>query len=128
MSCRTVAEKKWIQSNLLLECSSENLKKSFAIALPILIIQIGVPLIILSIIYKKFKKGDFKSKESISSFTKNYGYFFLDYSDKCYYWEFVRIFQKVLIICFLIIFRDNSILKGMFTLAFILLYGFLTYR
>ena len=39
----------------------------------------------------------------------------------------MRIFQKLLIITVIVIFRDNEILKGMLTLVFIMVYGVLTY-
>jgi hypothetical protein len=63
--------------------------------------QILIPLILLfAIDYIKKKYGIIK-KDSISRFSKNFSYFFLDYDEKYYYWEFIRIFQKIIIIAVL---------------------------
>jgi hypothetical protein len=53
----------WMQSNLLKECSSENQKKYGMVAIPVLTFEIIVPLIFLSLLVKKFREGNFKSKD-----------------------------------------------------------------
>jgi hypothetical protein len=85
-----LAGKTYLASDLTLECTLSNRKIAIAVGVPILLFQILVPLFIFIALYYK-KRHNQINKESISRFSKNFGYFYLDYSEKCYYWEFVRI-------------------------------------
>ena len=60
---------------------------SYGIGIPILIFEVGIIFLFVYIMKKSYK-----SRRTSKRFENNFGYFYLDYSDKCYYWEFVRIF------------------------------------
>lgn len=128
ITCSRLAGRYWKQSNLVLECLPENRRISQGIAISILLFEILLPLALLAVLVNRFKKSRVRSFDEVSLFTKNFGYIFLGYSVRCYYWEFVRIAQKVAIIAVIITFNDQELLKGLFTLFFIILYGLLTYN
>jgi hypothetical protein len=71
--------------------------------IPILVTQIVLPLIVFLVLLLNKRKHSIE-KEKLSSFSKNFSYFYMDYSSDCYYWEFIRMFQRFLIILFLILF------------------------
>ena len=127
ISCKTLAGRRWKQSNLLQECDEENLRTSYLIAVPVLVLQLATPIVFLLVVLRKFRSGYAKSKENVSLFNKNFGFFFLDYSDRCYYWEFIRILQMISFISIIIIF-DNQLLKGIFILIVTLIYGYYAFR
>ena len=39
--------------------------------------------------------------------TKVFVYFYIDYNESVYYWEFTKIFKRILLIVILIVFIDN---------------------
>lgn len=71
------------------ECTIKNLNELIPISIIILSIEIVIPFIFLAILIKYRKKHKKTNLQAINSFTTNFGYFFLDYSEKCFYWEFV---------------------------------------
>jgi hypothetical protein len=78
-----------LTTDLTIECTTENKKQTFNMGLPILLFQVLFPLgMFLALLWKKRKNKI--NKEEITTFSKNFGYFYMDYSEKCYYWEFVR--------------------------------------
>jgi hypothetical protein len=129
LKCKEIYDgNEFISSDLTTNCAeSKEYWIFFAIAFSSLIIQIGIPIFILILLVHHKKKSSI-NKEAISFFSKNFGYFYLDYSSKCYFWEFVRIFQKFLIISVLMWFSDQEISKGLFIILIILTYGFLTFK
>ena len=55
--------------------------------------------------------GNKKGKLNSVFFKNSWGYFYNEYHARCYYWEFVKIFQKELIIIILIFYTDDVIVK-----------------
>ena len=80
--------------------------RSLQFALPVLIVQLSLPLLLWVKLVQKFRSGAYRGKDRLSEFNKNYSYFFLDYSEPCYYWEFIWIFQKISFIFVIIAFTS----------------------
>lgn len=101
-------------------CSGENKRVYYKWAFPILFFEILVPLVILYRLYKEFRNDkECIHYKTITKFTKNYGYFFFDYKRECYFWEFIRISQRILMIGILIILSDYEILKAVMILSIV---------
>ncbi len=58
----------------------------------------------------------------ISKIKYQLGYFYLGYKDKCFYWEFVRIAQRILIISVFQFFYDYDSQKSFFVV--LIIYGY----
>ena len=66
--------------------------------MPIILIEFSIPIIILFILKKGNEKNLANLPFEISLFKYAFGYFYLDYKDSCYYWEFVRMMERFLIV------------------------------
>jgi len=59
----------------------------------------------------------------ISSFKYQMGYLYLGYKESKYYWEFIRIFQRILIMSTFLIFFDFNSQKGCIVALILLVYA-----
>lgn len=55
LTCKEIAGKKWIYSNLNLECTPENSRVYYKWAFPILFFELMMPLVILYVLHKELR-------------------------------------------------------------------------
>ncbi|CAG9309797.1 unnamed protein product [Blepharisma stoltei] len=85
----------WLVSNMDIRCwNSNHIFYILLVALPSIIVWgIGIPAICLM--------GLMKNRRNLNDLgvRLKFGFFFNGYSGKCYYWEFVILYRKILVIC-----------------------------
>ncbi|KAL4475170.1 hypothetical protein ABPG74_001866 [Tetrahymena malaccensis] len=120
INCRKIGQIKYIQYNSLYQCfTNEYYKWSLALVLPIVLtFSIIIPLFIFLMIKQSQKS---KRKQN----TKKYILMTSEYKDKFWYWEFIKMYMKLFIMCCLVFYQydiPNKILCIFFILCF---YGIL---
>ncbi|CAI2374797.1 unnamed protein product [Moneuplotes crassus] len=98
--------------NMDLGCySSEHIKYCALLSLPILVVWvISMPILAFILLYKHRKAEDhYRFKEYLLILYQGL-------TPECFYWEFVNIFRKFLILCCLLIDNDYRILLSLFVL------------
>ncbi|EWS74812.1 transmembrane protein, putative (macronuclear) [Tetrahymena thermophila SB210] len=121
LSCRQIGNNRYIQYNVLYTCyTDEHIQWSLSLILPILLI---ITLIIPGFMMYKV----YKSKDSILQ-RKNYMFIIGEYEmndkRKVWYWEFIKMYMKLIIMSILIIYEYSIPNKILFTLLVVALYGF----
>ncbi|KAL4468669.1 hypothetical protein ABPG74_005172 [Tetrahymena malaccensis] len=117
LTCRTIGDKQYFTEDLQIECYQSDYQQfQQYIGIPLLVFWIIFPAIIFLQICKKSKNLDF------SSTIFRYGYFFIEYKKSKYYWEFVRIYLKVLIVIFFTLNNGNQQLSYMIIVIFKVIY------
>ena len=120
-SCRTIEDKgEWLNENLDIECWSEDhTLYAYTVALPSIIIWgIGTPTLLLLVMIKNRKKiTTIKNK-------LRFGFLFNGYRKKTFYWEFVILYRKILIICLIVFAANYSTQVKALTVLFLLLISF----
>ncbi|KAL4450252.1 hypothetical protein ABPG74_008958 [Tetrahymena malaccensis] len=97
ISCRKIGSKSYQQINYLISCNDESYNLfSLYFILPNLIFWLLSPSIILLIL--RYKKGKDIQKLNYCTTKYMFGYFYLEYKTKFYYWEFVRIYFKIVFV------------------------------
>jgi len=66
-----------------------------------------------------------KAQLALISMRLRWGYLYNEYKQSAYFWEFVKISTKVLIIISLSLYDDFIVIKGIFIYLFIIIYGLL---
>ena len=80
--------------NVAYECDSTFLYYALLLILPsIIVFLIGVPSIFFGILYAN--RNNLKNEKIVLK----YGYLLKEYKYSAYYWEFVKMMQRMLIIC-----------------------------
>jgi len=103
LSCKQIESGEyWLVNNLDIRCwDDEHMFYVFSVVIPSIIAWgIGIPAVSLFFIWRMRKKLD-----SISARLR-FGFLFNGYRRKCYYWEFVILYRKILI-CTISIFLGN---------------------
>ena len=78
--------------NVAYECDSSFYHYALALILPsIIVLLIGVPLIFVVILY--LNRNNLKNKKVVLK----YGYLLKEYKQSAYFWEFVKMMQRMLI-------------------------------
>ncbi|EAR85092.2 transmembrane protein, putative (macronuclear) [Tetrahymena thermophila SB210] len=118
MSCRSIDNKLYIQSDISYECYTDIHKKYIAIVcLPGLILwAFIIPLIIL--------KNLIQNRDNLDNATirLKYGFLYQDYKNKHFYWEFVRIYTKMAVVAVLSFYGDPYTNKLVIILCMFLIY------
>lgn len=57
------------------------------------------------------------------SVLKKWGFFYHEYNEKSYLWEFVKIFEKELVIISLTYYENQIVIKGLIVFLIIFIYG-----
>ncbi|EWS74813.1 transmembrane protein, putative (macronuclear) [Tetrahymena thermophila SB210] len=121
LSCRSIGDHRYIQYNVLYTCyTDEHILWSLSLILPILlIISVIIPGFMMYKVYK--------SKDSILK-RKNYMFIIGEYDmsekRKIWYWEFLKMYMKLLIMSILIIYEYSIPNKILLILLIVVLYGF----
>lgn len=59
---------------------------------------------------------------------KKWGYFYNEYTKGAYLWEFVKIFEKELVIIGLTYYEDKIVIKGLIVFLIVFFYGAFSYE
>ena len=118
LSCKTVTGKNYVKMDLAYECyTAEHLFFSFFISIPALLIWTFI--IPLFILYKLYKARNYLN--NIDNRIK-YGFLYSEYKPKAFYWEFAKMYEKMIITIFLSFFETQTDIKGMMILLSIFIY------
>ncbi|EAR96614.2 transmembrane protein, putative (macronuclear) [Tetrahymena thermophila SB210] len=122
LSCRNIGDKSYILSNVSFECyTSQHIKYILAIVLPLLIIWLFILPITLFVLLKKNQDQLESTKIKLK-----YGFLYIEYKNQAFYWEFVKMVEKITIILSLNFYSQMIIIKGILVFLSITLYGILT--
>ncbi|KAL4430442.1 hypothetical protein ABPG74_013292 [Tetrahymena malaccensis] len=118
MSCRKIDQKLYIQADVSFECyTGQHIKYIFLICFPgFLLWGFIIPIYIL----KKMIK--YQDQLDHSHVRMRFGFLYQDYKRKHFYWEFVRSYMKVLIVCVYSFYGDPYTNKLIFALIICIFY------
>ncbi|EAS07146.2 transmembrane protein, putative (macronuclear) [Tetrahymena thermophila SB210] len=123
LSCRQVGQNQYILANMNHQCFTETYNfYSQILVIPSLIVWVIIfPMILFIQIYIS------KKKFSLNNIQVNlkYGFLYQEYKESAYYWEFVKIIQKTVIIIVLNFYSQALIVKGSLVYIVILFYQLL---
>lgn len=89
---------------------------NLSISLPLLLLMILLPLAIL----RKLKQS--KNKLNKIDIFLNYSFYYSEYRNACYYWEFIKIYLKIILFLCLNIFYDQPVIFGVLFSITIIIY------
>ncbi|KAL4499751.1 hypothetical protein ABPG72_017291 [Tetrahymena utriculariae] len=117
LTCTKIGSEHYVTSDLTIKCGDQNyntLTKSLAI--PLIIAWSLAPLIILFYLRKR-------SQSLQTCFTIFYfGYYYQEYKEQFYYWEFIRIYLRVIIVVTFTLTSQSLLLSFQIALLFLFLY------
>ncbi|EAR84930.2 transmembrane protein, putative (macronuclear) [Tetrahymena thermophila SB210] len=122
MSCRTIGDTNYILSNVAFECyTQQHIKYLLIILLPFFILWILVlPILLFTILRVNKQKLDDPQVKI------KYGFLYHEYKQKGYYWEFVKMIQKIIIIVLLNFYSQQIYIKGLLVYIVIAAYGIIS--
>ncbi|EAR91481.2 transmembrane protein, putative (macronuclear) [Tetrahymena thermophila SB210] len=121
-SCVQIGDNKYILANFSYQCyaDEEYYKYTYYLVFPCLIIWIVVfPVALFLILFlnkKRLQKLNLELK---------YGFIYKEYKINAYFWEFVKMFIKIIIILCLNFYSQSTQVKGNLILVSIIFYGYL---
>ncbi|EWS75587.1 transmembrane protein, putative (macronuclear) [Tetrahymena thermophila SB210] len=122
LSCRQIGDTKYILSNVSFVCYTEqHFYYAFVLLLPLLLMWVVILPLILFLALKRNKKN----LESIQIKLK-YGFLYKEYQNYAYYWEFVKMAVKLVIILALNFYSQSIVTKGVLVFIVITAYGILS--
>ncbi|KAL4492983.1 hypothetical protein ABPG72_020762 [Tetrahymena utriculariae] len=123
-SCRTIGDAEYVKANVSLECySTEHINYLIKLILPVLLIWVFIiPLLFFAKLYINRNQIYYKS-----SLKYAFGYLYQEYQPNAYLWEFVKMFEKVMIIIFVNIYESDVKVKGVLSFMCIVIYLILSY-
>ena len=121
LSCQMVANTPYVKADLAYECyTEEHTFYSLTFSLPALLVwAFFLPFIIFYGLYKARHHLEF------IEYKIKYGFLYNEYKQRTFYWEFVKMIEKLCITVFLGFFDSQKILKGMLILMTIFFYFWL---
>ncbi|EWS76011.1 transmembrane protein, putative (macronuclear) [Tetrahymena thermophila SB210] len=126
LSCRQIGDLKYNSIKLTLLCNDSTYSQfKFSFILPMLLLWILSPLIILVILLKY----NLKKKQMHFCTTKyKYGYFYIEYKKQYCYWEFIRIYYRIVIVITVTLFENLQVLMYLLCVIIIFIYIFFAQR
>ncbi|EWS76085.1 transmembrane protein, putative (macronuclear) [Tetrahymena thermophila SB210] len=121
LSCRQIGDTLYILNNTTYECNTKSYKfYSISFVLPFLILWVLIlPLLLLIYILKN------KVKLDNLSINMRFGFLYREYKNNVFYWEFIKIAQKISIIIVLNFYYQYTLVKGCIVTLIITAYGIL---
>ncbi|EAR90440.3 transmembrane protein, putative (macronuclear) [Tetrahymena thermophila SB210] len=117
LTCKSIGSKSYISTDLLYECQNESYKiYQYYAGIPLLIFWTLIPVFIHYLLFKRQKKLMYYSSVFI------FGFYYLEYNEKYFYWEFIRIYFKTGIVVFYTLYKQNLYESHMIILLCIALY------
>ncbi|EWS75593.1 transmembrane protein, putative (macronuclear) [Tetrahymena thermophila SB210] len=119
LSCRVIGDSSYILYNITYECntSQHQTYSSTLVAPCLLVFAFIIPIGLFYLLYKN--KNDLQNIQVY----KKYGFLYKEYKSQNYYWEFVKILEKILIIIILNFYSQETNIKGVLIFMMITLYG-----
>ncbi|KAL4476097.1 hypothetical protein ABPG74_009830 [Tetrahymena malaccensis] len=118
MSCREIDNQKYILSDISFQCYTPNHKKfiGFILMPGLLIWGFIIPFFIL------FKLNKNKDKLDNAKIRLIYGFLYQDYKTRNFYWEFIKSYMKIVIVCIYNFYGDPYTNKLVIALIVFILY------
>ncbi|KAL4450758.1 hypothetical protein ABPG74_011600 [Tetrahymena malaccensis] len=119
ISCRKIGNINYVNADLTQICySQQHLQYTYYLVLPSLFIWSLFPLIIL--------KGLYNCKNKLNFITTQYkyGFLYMEYRDNCYYWEFVRLYVKLIIFLTINMFKSQPNVSYIFVASYLIIYAY----
>ncbi|EAR91013.2 transmembrane protein, putative (macronuclear) [Tetrahymena thermophila SB210] len=93
LTCTQFGSEKYVTSDLTIKCNDPDYNSfTYPLAIPLILIWSLFPFIIFKLLQKK-------SKVLQTCFTLYYfGYYYQEFKEKYYYWEFIRIYLRVIVV------------------------------
>ncbi|KAL4501713.1 hypothetical protein ABPG72_018764 [Tetrahymena utriculariae] len=92
-SCRQIGNQKYLKIDVSVACSDESYQKfAFLILIPVLVFWLVFPSVMLILIRRKRNNLD----SCLAKFS--FGSYYAEYKDQYYYWEFIKIYLKVIVV------------------------------
>ncbi|EWS71596.1 transmembrane protein, putative (macronuclear) [Tetrahymena thermophila SB210] len=119
LSCRVIGDSSYILYNITYECNtSQHQRYSSTLVAPcLLVFAFIIPIGLFYILYRN--KNDLQN----ISIYKKYGFLYREYKSQIFYWEFVKMLEKILIIIVLNFYSQDINVKGVLIFMVITLYG-----
>lgn len=124
MSCRTIDGVKYLVANVSKKCgTTEYYSYTFTVILPLFFVwAFLIPFIFFVNLRRHARRGRLNNIHV----KQKYGYLYSEYDDDEYWWEFVKIYQKILIMAILEFYVEQIIIKGILVFLVIFFYGALS--
>ncbi|EAR87180.2 transmembrane protein, putative (macronuclear) [Tetrahymena thermophila SB210] len=122
LSCRQVGDTNYILSNVSFVCySREHQFYILALIIPMLLLWV---FIIPAIFFFLLRRN--KDKLESSEIKLKYGFLYKEYQNYAFYWEFIKMAEKLAIILVLNFYSQSIVTKGILVFIIIAAYGILT--
>ncbi|EAR94882.2 transmembrane protein, putative (macronuclear) [Tetrahymena thermophila SB210] len=119
LSCRIIGDSSYILYNITYECntSQHQTYSSILVAPCLLVFAFIIPIGLFYILYRN------KNNLQNIQIYKKYGFLYREYKSKKYYWEFVKMLEKMIIIIVLNFYSQEINIKGVLIFMVVTLYG-----
>ncbi|EWS76834.1 transmembrane protein, putative, partial (macronuclear) [Tetrahymena thermophila SB210] len=119
LSCRVIGDSSYILYNVTYECNTNQHQRysSTLVAPCLLVFAFIIPIGLFYILYRN--KNDLQNIQIY----KKYGFLYKEYKIQKYYWEFVKMLEKILIIIVLNFYSQDINVKGVLIFIVVSLYG-----
>ncbi|CAD8140909.1 unnamed protein product [Paramecium octaurelia] len=119
LSSRTVSGIEWVQSNVSYQYYTDMHQYYIYIFIGpnLLLWSILLPLTFMHLIRRN------KHQLETMEIRKRWGFFYHEYTNQAYLWEFVKIFEKELVIISLTYYENKIVIKGLIIFLIVFLYG-----
>ncbi|KAL4500540.1 hypothetical protein ABPG72_002964 [Tetrahymena utriculariae] len=117
LTCRSIGSKTYISTDLLYECQNQTYKiYQYYLGIPLLIFWTLIPIYINYLLCRRQKRLKYCSSVFI------FGFYYLEYNERYFYWEFIRIYFKTAIVIFYSLYKQNLYESHMIIILCIALY------
>ncbi|EAR84932.3 transmembrane protein, putative (macronuclear) [Tetrahymena thermophila SB210] len=124
MSCRTIGDTSYILSNVAYECyTKQHIRYLLMILLPFFILWILIFPILFYVLLRKNKQQLDDPQVKLK-----YGFLYHEYKQKAYYWELLKMAQKIIIILLLNFYSQLIIVKGLLVFIVIAIQGIISQK
>ncbi|EWS76009.1 transmembrane protein, putative (macronuclear) [Tetrahymena thermophila SB210] len=126
LSCRKIGDYKYTTINLTLLCDDSGFESfKYYFILPMLLLWLLFPILI----FYQLNKNHLKKHNLHFCTTKyKYAYFYLEFKKERSYWEFIRIYYKILIVITVTLLQELQVLMYLLCIVFVFVYMYLVQK
>lgn len=118
ISCRTINDVSYLSSDLTKQCyTADFYKYGYGFIVPVLIL---FSVLIPGLLFGLLNRSRLKLMEH--KFRMQFGFLYKEYKQQSFYWEFVKMGEKLLIIYFLVYYQEFIKIKGILVFLTIFIY------
>ncbi|KAL4475061.1 hypothetical protein ABPG74_001757 [Tetrahymena malaccensis] len=122
-ACRSIAGEKYLLGNVNYQCNSENQKYEIVLVYPaFVILSLIFPICLLMKLIKN------KQQLRKIRYQLRWGILYHEYKDECFYWEFIKISEKLLIIISISLFNQAQNIQLGVLIIILILYMLFLYK